>query len=521
MIKAQSFFAYSRCGTIIVNEEAVEFPFIVKSGMIKNSEDSIAFMGENAVKKTIYVGKKEISIAETENFAIPLISPLFLKKSRQAVNTILEIKKKIGYGKLLYIPGISDPYIIPQLLLLGVDIFDNINAEIEGTHGVLYTMMGRLGNGMDNSAGNTAFLENLIFILKKGIESETLMEMVERWNISSKAMEILRILESEKSEAFEKAYPRTTGSVIASGIESLNRPDIARFNKYVVEEYRKPNELTTALFLPCSARKPYSASKSHRAIFEALGALRKYVNEVIVTSPITLVPRELEETYPAGFYDIPVTGSWYMEEKENIVNSIKAFVASNNYSETIFFLPEDMLFIKEKLNLNENFILWKKGEENQFDALKERIIQIREAQNSERRRDFMKEKLLAIARYQFGNWIGEYASQLKINRMFNQFMLVEGNKPFFIFNERQGKLTIHKNAAGLFIQKGKFLVEIDDFKPTANIYAMGIKDCSSDVRQGDEVVLHHEGSARGTGIAKMSRDIMLSSSKGVAVKVRN
>ncbi len=521
VIKSQSFFAYSRCGSVDIKGKEVEFPLVLGNDTIQINEDQISLMGEKATKRVINIGKKNIIIAETENFVIPLINPFFLKRSRQTVNLILELKKNVGYDKLLYIPGISDPYLLPQLFMLGIDLFDNINAEIEGSHGTLYTMMGRLRNGGDSSNANGEFLQDLVYLLRKGVESMTLMEMVERWNISSKAREIMRMLVDEKSTEFEKVYPRTTASVIAGGLESLNRPDIARFNRYVLEEYRKPNNLETVLFLPCSARKPYSTSKSHREIFEALGSLRKHINEVIVTSPITLVPRELEETYPAGFYDIPVTGNWFMEEKENIINSIRSFISKNQYRNAIFFLPEDMLFVKERLNLGDDFILWKKGADNQFDQLKERISQIRAGENSGVRRDFMKEKLVSIARYQFGDWIEPFVDGLRINRMFNQFMLVDGNRPFFVYNEKLGKLTIHKNASELFIKEGRFLVEIDDFKPTASIYAMGVKNCTQDVRQEDEVVIHHNGSVRGTGIAKMSQEVMINTNKGVAVKVRN
>ncbi|SJK84590.1 DUF5591 domain-containing protein [Cuniculiplasma divulgatum] len=521
MIKSQSFFAYSRSGYIDINGKEIEFPSVLDSNTVQIKEDQISLMGENATKRDINIGKRNITIAETNDFIVPLINPFFLKRSRQTVNLILDIKKNVGYDKLLYIPGISDPYLIPQLFMLGIDLFDDVNADIEGSHGTLYTMMGRIYNGEDDSKANGKFLQELVSLLKKGVESMTLMEMVERWNISSKAREIIRMLMDEKSGEFEKVYPRTTGSVIAGGLESLERPDIARFNRYVLEDYIKPNNLETILFLPCSARKPYSQSKSHREIFEALGSLRRHINEVIVTSPITLVPRELEETYPAGFYDIPVTGNWFMEEKENIIRSIKSFVSKNQYKNTIFFLPEDMLFVKERLNLNEDFILWRKGNDNQFDELKERISRIHAEEDSRGRRDFMREKLLSIARYQFGEWILPHIDGLKINRMFNQFMLVDGNKPFFVFNERLGKFTIHKNAAELFIKARKFLVEIDDFKPTASIYAMGVKDCTEDVRQEDEVVIHHSGTVRGTGIAKMSKEVMMNTHKGVAVKVRN
>ncbi len=521
VIKSQSFFAYSRIGSYNHGESSYDFPFIVPVGSFIRNNDDLRFMDEECSIKNVNVRNREIKILETENFFIPMTTPFFLKRSKQTVNFIIDLKKEIGYEKLLYIPGVSDPYLIPHLFSLGVDAFDTINASVEGSHGVLYTMMGRLNNGMDHSPENAEFIHNIIFLIKNGVDSLTLMEMVERWNISSKGREILRILEESRGGDFEEVYPRTTGSVIAGGLESLERPDILRFNSYVTGDYKKSNDLETVLFLPCAARKPYSQSRSHQAIFEALGSLRKHINEVIVTSPITLVPRELEETYPPGFYDIPVTGNWFLEEKENIVNSIEMFIQNNQYKNVIFFLPEDMSFIKEKLNIDQNFIIWKKGESGEFDTLRETISEIVSRERDGQKRDFLKEKLVSIAQYQFGPWIKPFISGLRINRMFNQFMLVEGNKPYFVYNERLGKLTIHRNAAHIFVEQNRFLVEIDNFKPTANIYSMGVLNCTEDIRQEDEVVIHHGGEIRGTGISKMSHQIMLKTKKGIAVKVRN
>ena len=183
MIKSQSFFAYSRSGYIEINGKEIEFPLVLDSNTVQIKEDQISLMGESATKRDINIGKRTITIAETDDFIIPIINPFFLKRSRQTVNLILDIKKNVGYDKLLYIPGISDPYLLPQLFMLGIDIFDDINADMEGSHGTLYTMMGRIHNGEDNSKENGKFLQDLVSLLKKGVESMTLMEMVERWNI--------------------------------------------------------------------------------------------------------------------------------------------------------------------------------------------------------------------------------------------------------------------------------------------------------------------------------------------------
>ena len=83
----------------------------------------------------------------------------------------------------------------------------------------------------------------------------------------------------------------------------------------MTNRYEMPDGLDDVLILlPCSARKPYSSSRSHKAFRRAIN--HSSAHEVVVTSPLGLVPRDLEEVWPAGHYDIPVTGDWTLDEIE-------------------------------------------------------------------------------------------------------------------------------------------------------------------------------------------------------------
>src|SRR5438094_9701488 len=115
--------------------------------------------------------------------------------------------------------------------------------------------------------------------------------------------------------------------MLAYSHESLHRPEIVRFRRRIRERYRKPPSARVLLLLPCSARKPYSASRSHRRFREAIQACRNpsVVHEVIVTSPLGLIPRELERFYPAGAYDIPVTGDWSRDHAAIVAEARAAF----------------------------------------------------------------------------------------------------------------------------------------------------------------------------------------------------
>ncbi len=519
VIKSQTFFGSARTGIIQLNDQEISFPALIEPGIFNFADGTFKLFNEKFEPRTEELRGRQLNIFESENFFVPSVDPSIILRSKRMTSAIMELKSKLGYEKLLYVPGISDPYIVPQLYLLGMDIFDTIQASMEGQKGIEYSMMGRLHTQSNSVESNKGFLREILKLLSLGTSGLTLMELVERWNISPKGNEVVRRIYSDFYGDFEKSYPRFANSVLASSTISSGRPEIQRFNSYITGEYRKPSEPSIALFIPCSARKPYSTSKSHIALSNALGSLKKNVHEIILTSPLSIVPRELEEVYPAGFYDISVIGEWYEDEKKALKVSIDEFLANNSYKEKIFFLHKDMEFIEETLPKGARFIEWKRNVPDPFEELLKVLREL--AMQQAVKRDFAKEKLKAMAIYQFGSWIKPYLEELKVTRMFNQLMLTgTGGNPFFIFNPELGKMTIHRNAANLFLDNNRYLIEIDDFKPTANIYAMGIKNCSKDIRQEDEIVIHHGGEIRGTGISKMSWEIMIKSRKGIAVKVR-
>src|SRR5207247_9765086 len=137
--------------------------------------------------------------------------------------------------------------------------------------------------------------------------------------------------------------PDTPGAgraMLAYATASLHRPEVVRFRRRIVERYAKPPSARVLLLLPCSARKPYSASRSHRRFREAIQACKNpsVVHEVIVTSPLGLIPRELERFYPAGAYDIPVTGDWSRDEAAVVADDLAAFVESNRYDAVVAHL---------------------------------------------------------------------------------------------------------------------------------------------------------------------------------------
>lgn len=526
MIVDEAFFGFARSGKI---NGSFSYPGILKSGDIKQlfrRGKTLDILGQKATQfeiQGIMDGhtKGKLAIWASEDIAVIPDGAELIQRPRRLMERIREVRKHMGYGKLLYLQGVSDPYLIPMLVYSGVSLFDDSTLRIESQKSLKYTMFGRSETEGNPYSHNIGFVEGILELLDKTIKGGTLREVVEKYQVSSKALELLRILDNDEDGELEATFPRRTDYIMANSLESLRRPDLTRYRNYVSNSYSKPDYKKIALLIPCSARKPYSASKSHKQILDALKGLRPTVHEIIVTSPVGLVPRELEGTYPANSYNIPVIGEWYEDEKKMINSMLASYFSRNNYQRVYTFVKEDLEFIHEVLPEGAERITWDERKES-LNILRE-VMQsaISETGKLEGKVNHKLEAFVKIAEYQFGNWITPYLEGTRIIRNYNTEMIVKDGKPVLVFNDRVGKFTIHKNAAQWFIDNGRFLVEIDDFKPTANIYAVGVTGTTGDIRQGDEVVLHHKGAAKGVGIARMPYAAMISLKKGTAVKVRN
>ena len=84
------------------------------------------------------------------------------------------------------------------------------------------------------------------------------------------------------------------------------------------------------VLLPCSATKPYRLSASHKRFSRSITS--NTIHEVIVTAPLGLVPRELEDIWPAANYDIPVTGDWDIDELKTIREMTHQYISRNKFS---------------------------------------------------------------------------------------------------------------------------------------------------------------------------------------------
>ncbi len=107
--------------------------------------------------------------------------------------------------------------------------------------------------------------------------------------------------------AFVPKIPRRLWQRIKGvGREILLHPHFEVWQDYITRFYKPPKNKEYALLLPCSYRKPYRKSKTHRAILSAISGYPWFPKlHLIVVSTPGVIPWEYHDRYPFTHYDWP------------------------------------------------------------------------------------------------------------------------------------------------------------------------------------------------------------------------
>ncbi len=248
-------------------------------------------------------------------------------------------------SSLIWAPGISGPDNCALLAWMGVDLFDLARLRHASSLGVLLTESGprKIEQSMDENFGMESQCTSwtqAISSTRAAIREGTLRELAERQSMSSpRSVEHLRRHDSMargigSNRSILSSAVRANRRLRCYTFESRNDPLILDWRSRVSEGHLPPaHQREILVLLPCSAKKPYKLSKSHRRFRRVLR--NTCIHEVMVTAPLGLVPRELEDLWPAAHYDIPVSGEWDADELEVIRSMASRFVSRIGYSVVI------------------------------------------------------------------------------------------------------------------------------------------------------------------------------------------
>jgi len=253
------------------------------------------------------------------------------------VNAIQVLKNRFP-GSLLWTPGIGGPDNAALLTWFGVDIFDLSRSRQCFSAGAILSINGpRMPiESMDESADMDTQIEQWkqsIASIKSHMTHGNLRSLVDKQSLNSpKLVEHLRahdnICKNQKGLLATHVGPEKF--LDCSSTSSQNDPIVTEWADYISNHYLAPKDLDSVLILlPCSARKPYRLSQSHGRFIRAINS--NACHEMMVTSPLGLVPRDLEEIWPASHYDIPVTGDWTSDELNRTQSMLTSLLDRHEY----------------------------------------------------------------------------------------------------------------------------------------------------------------------------------------------
>lgn len=445
-----------------------------------------------------------------------------LTDSRRYVEYLEKLYAKIRPDAARYAPASALPSNVASLIYCGFDLFDYTAVDLCTIQGKFCTTEGEfeadyMEKGICGCEGcragdlglhNRLALEREIANARLWIERGQIREYMEmRCRMQPEQVEILRRL--DRTDAFDGLYPAVRSSRFrANAGESMFRREIALFEERLVSRYVPPRS-DVCVLIPCAARKPYSLSRSHQMFMRVIDSR---AHEVIVTSPLGVVPRELELVYPAGHYDVPVTGYWDLEEQELLTGFLTAYLEKHRYERVLCHLEggakavaleaAKRAGVTLEITCNDDRPL----SQESLRALNAALEGCRKVKN-----DFIHGTML----FQFGEDVD--TKGLVVKGRYPQVKALLKKTQLFTTDPATGLIRpTHEGWARI----SGYRVKISEgFIPQGDVLAPGVADCDPRIREGDEVLVEGDGYLA-TGKAAMGAQEMLSSKRGVAVKVR-
>lgn len=446
------------------------------------------------------------------------------KDPRRLVDAMIALREAAGYGALLFVPGLADPSNMALLAYMGADLFDDAFARASGRFGVRTAPEGGILADGDPSEANVAEMARECALVADFISAGRLRELVDQRAPSSpSSVAALRIFD-DRGYAFQEAACPTVGTrFCCNTTQSLRRPEVARYRRAFMERYRRPAHKRILLLLPCSAKKPYHASKSHRLFASAIHTAGHdtVVHEAIVTSPLGVVPRELDVFFPANSYDIPVTGEWKCEERA-FIREMLAHLLESEYDAVVSHLGADTALIEGLCDPVETCV----GDPTSPASLERLDSTLRSLAAGMEHGDYMvdrKETLRSVLSFQFGPDAADLimdADTFGIGK-FPYWKIMRGKTQLGMLTEERSMVSLTLDGAKVLAAAGVNVVEMGDFELSGSLFAVGVAAADPRIRIGDEAVVTCRGEVRGVGVAMMSGPEMLGLSRGVAVKIRH
>ena len=457
---------------------------------------------------------------------------------------IVATRTKMPPDAALYLSGVATPANVALLAYAGVDLVDVVRARIAGSRGTYLTPSGSTpladleelpcpcpacADGLAAfdreacSAHNVAALEAELATVRQRIGAGRLRDYVSaRVRHDPWLTAALREFDEEAAYLERHAPMFRHADMTATTDDDLRRPAVIRFADRVTTRYRNRIDRPLVL-LPCSAAKPYSRSQSHRQFRDAIGYR---AHRVALSSPVGVVPQELECTYPAQHYDVPVTGRWSATERAFVGDRLSRYLDCQSYPSVVAHVPPGPYreIVETALAEHDVPVTYTVEDHPTTDGSLAALVAALEGEPTYTRERRRLATVRGIADYQFGPGAGD--------ELFGD-VTVEAPYPKHRIRDADGGLLatlvpayglLALTIAGARRWEAADVptkrVHIDAFVPHGDVLAPGIREADEAIRPGDEVVITGPA-AYGVGRAVTHGDALVAGTRGVGVDVRH
>ncbi len=487
---------------------------------------------------------------EFENIKIINLSGLFdnFSNFRKIITSIVKIKTELDNNLVIMASGRIIPKFYPLIIYLGIDLIDSsysLFLSAENFYDTIEYLLpiykikhfpcsclacrGDLSKILENkyssekldllSLHNLITANNYMNKVKQYLNFEDYRAFVEKSSLDdTNLISMLKILDKEFYDVIKYETPiKQKGKIVKClGPSSYYRPDFHLFRERTVETFEPEPWTNLLIILPCSAKKPYSDSKSHKKFYSVIRKFPEFPSfqEFILTSPLGCIPRQLEIIYPVNSYDISVTGEWDNEElnitSDMLTRIIKKYdpnipiichlkkeyhdiinrVASKLPHHFIFSEISDKITSAESLQSLEKLILEHK---NKYKPKKSKL-------RSETYYKTWTRKFIKILDYQFGNGVGikiiSNGLKPKHNRSANQIEIIDlkTQEKIGVFKHSTGQIELASLGLERFIQSYQSLdvncIVFDGEEIKGNtLFRAGVLEYSPDLIPNNQVVI--------------------------------
>lgn len=453
-------------------------------------------------------------IREHENIILLNFQDMFnnFGKFRDILEVISQVNSKLDVNISLMASGRILPKYYPMLVYLGIDIVDSsflIHLSSENFYDTIEYLLpiykiqylpcscvacsGKLSELLENKDSpqktdliclhNLITAKNYMNKITQYLKTEDYRAFVEKSSLDDmNIISLLKILDRQYSELLKNGTPiiQEKKTINCLGASSYFRPDFIEFRERTIRNFEPEPWTKLILLLPCSAKKPYSQSKSHKRFYDVIRKFSDFptFQEIILTSPLGAIPRQLEDIYPVNSYDISVTGTWDAEEKtitENMLTSLlqkydkEIVVIGHLEGEYRDIVKRAMQSTQHEFYFStiENGITSSESLMSLKNLIQKHKDKFKPENDDLKGGNLLKtwtRKCMKIADYQFGNGAGQKLFSNGINTKKNR----QGTQIDLIDFKTKEKLAILKVEAGQLLLTMKGAKRFEPFKDNKN-----------------------------------------------------